>query len=314
MTSTTSDSATVKKRQTRAAHVWAGLASLGVPILLMLLARVLPDRESGIRAVGLMCCFWLFYAFREHIYQLGDLLEKKLRRRVPEHSQESAPATLPAGEDWYRISVNGSVFLAVGVIVVMASKGLETYSSKERIAQLTHDRLLRTGKSTSGYWQSTVADLHTIRFETPAGQQAAEEYYERIFQQLRLQTNAAKSASKIDVDPELVQLVSRHLMVEDQFIQLRQKVMEYLEQQQTPLPADTVDQRMAMMQLLLGILELNPEALEKMSPGPERDFIENGIELEQLRQVQFREIEIMQATLRERYKGMAFPLPAISQQ
>ncbi len=312
MNSTTSNSATVKKRPTRAAHVWAGLASLGVPILLMLLARVLPDRESGIRAVGLMCCFWLFCAFREHIYQLGDLLEKKLLRPVPGHSPESVPAALPAGDDWYRISVNGSVFLAVGVIIVMASKGLETYSSKERIAQFTHDRLLRMSKSTSGYWQSTVANLHTVRFETPSGQEPAEKYYDRMFQQLRLQTDAAKSASTVDVDPELLQLVTGHLRVDDQVLQWRQKLNEFMQQHQIPAPTDTVDQRMAMTQLLLGMLQLNPEALEKMPAGPERDLIEKGLELEQLQQEQFREIEIMQAVLRERYKGVAFPLPAIN--
>lgn len=312
MTSTTSDSVTVKKRPTRAAHVWAGLASLGVPILLMLLARVLLDRESGIRAVGLMCCCWLFYAFREHIYQLGDLLEKKLLRSVPEHSRESVPAALPAGDDWYRMSVNGSVFLAVGVIVVMASKGLETYSNKERIAQFTHDRLVRMGQSTSGYWQSTVANLHTVRFETPSGLEPAEKYYDRMFQELRLQTDAAKSASTVDVDPELFQLVTGHLRVDNQVLQWRQKLNEFMQQNQIPAPTDTVDQRMAMTQLLLGMLQLNSEALKKMPAGPERDLIEKGLELEQLQQEQFREIEIMQAVLRERYKGVAFPLPAIN--
>lgn len=171
---------------------------------------------------------------------------------------------------------------------------------------------LRKQEATLQYWNIAVANLHAVRFEPPSGRESAEKYYEHMFQQLRLQTDAARSASTANVDPELVQMVTRHLTVEDQFLQLRQKLDEIMRDQQIPAPKDTVDQRMAMTQSLLGILQAHPDVLEKMPPGPERDWIEKGLELEHLRQVQFREIEIMQAVLRERYKGITFPLPTIS--
>ena len=168
-------------------------------------------------------------------------------------------------------------------------------------------------QATATYWQTAVANLHAIRFEPPTGQEPAEKYYERMFQQLRSLTNAAKSAPTTNVDADLVQMAVRHLAVEDQCLELKVKMDKLMQQERLPSPRDSVDQRMQLTQVILNLLATNPEAVEALPAGPERDLVEKSLELEQTRQEQYREIEIMQATLQERYKGTAFPLPTINQ-
>ena len=133
-----------------------------------------------------------------------------------------------------------------------------------------------------------------------------------MFQQLRSLTKTVRSASTSNVDPELVQIATRHLAVDEQYLELKVKMDSLMQQERLPSPKDSVDQRMELTQVILNLLATNPEAVEALPAGPERDLVEKGLELEQTRQEQFREIEIMQATLQERYKGTAFPLPTIN--
>jgi hypothetical protein len=168
-------------------------------------------------------------------------------------------------------------------------------------------------QATATYWQTAVANLHAIRFEPPAGQEPAEQYYERMFQQLRSLTNAARSAPTTNVDADLVQMAVRHLAVEEQCLELKVKMDKLMQQERLPSLKDSVDQRMELSQVILNLLATNPEAVEALPAGPEHDLVEKSLELEQTRQEQYREIEIMQATLQERYKGTAFLLPTISQ-
>lgn len=168
-------------------------------------------------------------------------------------------------------------------------------------------------QATATYWQTAVANLHAIRFETPTGQESFEKYQERMFQQLRSLTSTARSTSTANVDAELVQMAARHLAVDEQYLELKVKMDKLMQQERLPLPKDSVDQRMELTQVILNLLATNPEAVEALPAGPERDLVEKGLELEQTRQEQYREIEIMQATLQERYKGTAFPLPTINQ-
>ena len=167
-------------------------------------------------------------------------------------------------------------------------------------------------QATATYWQTAVANLHAIRFETPTGQESFEKYQERMFQQLRSLTKTARSASTANVDPELVQMATRHLAVDEQYLELKVKMDSLMQQERLPSPKDSVDQRMELTQVILNLLATDPKAVEAMPAGPERDLVEKGLELEQTRLEQFREIEIMQATLQERYKGTAFPLPTIN--
>lgn len=167
-------------------------------------------------------------------------------------------------------------------------------------------------QATATYWQTAVANFHTIRFETPTGQESFEKYQERMFQQLRSLTSTARSTSTANVDAELVQMAARHLAVDEQYLELKVKMDKLMQQERLPLPKDSVDQRMELTQVILNLLATDPKAVEALPAGPERDLVEKGLELEQTRQEQFREIEIMQATLQERYKGTAFPLPTIN--
>lgn len=170
---------------------------------------------------------------------------------------------------------------------------------------------LQRRQATLTYWQSTVSSLHVIRFHTPSGQEPAEKYFERMFQQMRQLTSGARAMSTVNVDPDLVTMVGRHLAFEEQILQLKQEVDELMKNEKMQTLTDTVEQRMAITRLLLGTLEANPEVLKNLPPGPERDLFEKALDTEHKRLEQFREIEIMQAILQERYKGTAFPLPAI---
>ncbi len=305
------DKASIKKRQARAVHVCVGVATLCSPIMMVLSVSVLPDKNFGMLTIAGICIYWLFYAFRDHVYQLGDLLEKKLGRSVPEDVQELAAVSNTDALHWPSVSVNVSVLMAVCFLTAIVARGIQTPSDNEKQKQIT--AYIQKSQATVVYWQTAVGKLHAIRFQTPAGQEPAEQYYEHVAEQLRVGGNAAKSVSTVNVDPELTRMVNNHLAVDNEFLELRQKLNEFMQQQHIPIPTDTVDQRMKTAQLLVGIVQANPEVVEKIPSGPERDLIEKGLVLEQLRQVQLREIEIMQAVLQERYKGVPFPLPVINQ-
>ncbi len=180
------------------------------------------------------------------------------------------------------------------------------------VSPVVFQERLRQRDATLRYWNTTVAALHVVRFSTPSGQEPAEKYYERMFQQLRIQTSAAKSASTTDVAPELLQMVAKHLAIDDQLLELQQKQKDLIRGQENSSATDTVDQRLAMAQLLLGVFQTNPDALKNVPPGSVRSLVEQALVLEELQQERFREIEIMRAVLQERYIGTEFPLPAIS--
>lgn len=168
-------------------------------------------------------------------------------------------------------------------------------------------------QATATYWQTAVANLHAIRFETPTGQESFEKYQERMFQQLRSLTSTARSAPTTNVDPELAQMATRHLAVDEQYLELKKQADALIQRLHISSPTTTVEQATELTNVFLNLMATSPEAIDKLPAGPERDLLEKGLELEQTRQEQFREIEIMQATLQERYKGTAFPLPTISQ-
>lgn len=168
-------------------------------------------------------------------------------------------------------------------------------------------------QATATYWQTAVANLHAIRFETPSGQESFDKYKERMFQQLRSLTSTARSTSTANVDPELVQMATRHLAVDEQYLELKKQADALIQRLHISSPTTTVEQAVELTNVFLNLMATSPEAIDKLPAGPERDLVEKVLELEQTRQEQFREIEIMQATLQERYKGTAFPLPTISQ-
>lgn len=172
---------------------------------------------------------------------------------------------------------------------------------------------LSARRATLGYWQTAVANLHVTRFQAPAGQEPAEEYYRRLRQELKQLTAAARSAPTSQVDADLVRLVTRHLELDDLLLQFMEQVAEYMKDQQLPAPTDTFDQRMQLTKKIHQAVELQPEIMEKLPEGPVREFLETGIRLESLQEDQFHEIEVMQAVLQERYRGLSFPLPTLTE-
>lgn len=168
-------------------------------------------------------------------------------------------------------------------------------------------------QASATYWQTAVANLHAIRFEAPSGEESFKKYQERMFQQLRSLTNTARSTSTANVDAELIQMATRHLAVDEQYLELKKQADALIQRLHISSPTTTVEQAMELTNVFLNLMATSPEAIDKLPAGPERDLVEKVLELEQTRQEQFREIEIMQATLQERYKGTAFLLPTISQ-
>lgn len=308
-----SNIAAAEKRETRAAHVLAGFAAIGLLILLNVSIHFVLDHETGVRVVGWIGFVWLLLAIREQIYQLGDLMEQRFGRFGSPSSSDSTSVKKPAREDWPAIGVYVAAILMLRMLLEIAPQGIKPWetSSQTQMEQQSPDSQSHSRQATLGYWQATVASLHHLRFDTPTGEEPAEQYYERTFQQLRQQVAAARAAATNNVDTDLVQLGTGHLLVDNQCLEIKEKLDVYMQEQQLPTPTDTIDQRMNLARLLFGTVELNPQVLADLPPGPERDWLEQGLELEQRRQEMFREIEIMQAVLQERYRGTAFPLPAI---
>jgi hypothetical protein len=266
--------------------------------------------------IWLICCLAVFLS----VWWVGNKLEQRFEPHPPAKAKSSG--LLQELKEIVSTKVSLPVVIVIGALSGWGPRrqqpGPPLRNMIDAEEQMSWPRpkvlqgRLQQQEATLRYWNTTVANLHAVRFETPSGQEPAEKYYERMFRQLRLQTEAARSASTANVDPELVQMVTRHLTDEDQILQLKQELDELMREQQIPFPSDTVDERMGVFRLLQGILEASPEVLEKMPPGPVRDWIEKGLVFEVLRQQQFRDIEIKQAVLQERYKGVAFPLPEMS--
>lgn len=323
-----SEAIPTEKRRTCAAHVLASIAAFLGAILLIVAVRSVADVEQVQRFVGVIGLIWLFLAFAEHNRQLGDRLEKRLGRGRDAVQTPASRSKNPDHIDWLTVTAWTFTFMTFAIVYGLARLGFDVprpqsrkseprmYSTAEvdDVRKIIGAQSAKIGNASQQYWQTAVANLHSIRFETPSGQESAEVFYERMVAQLRQLIDAARSASTVNVDSELVQMVTRHLAIEDQFLQMKQKLDEFMKREKLPALKDTVDQRMAITQLFLGTVQDNSQILKNLPPGPERDFLEYGLQFEQKRLEQMHEVEIMQAVLQERYKGVGFPLPAIAQQ
>jgi len=171
----------------------------------------------------------------------------------------------------------------------------------------------RQRDATRTYWQIAVADLHKLRFDTPAGDESTDIYYQRLFEELRQATMRARMASTNDVAPDLVAMVQRHLAVEDRWLQAKLKMEELSKQAGIPTTGnDTVRKRFTRGAAITEALTEDPTLLEAIPAGEGRSLIGEMVALENLRPEQFREIDIMQAVLQERYRDTGFPLPEIN--
>ena len=160
------------------------------------------------------------------------------------------------------------------------------------------------------YWNSTVARMHTIRFDLSIDDQvsAANHSRQRIAN-LRAGLTEATSAPTDKVDVELVQMVRRHLQIDRQMLGLSNELVEWWEQngkiggdKSALKTAETFEQFM---------LNARGEEIAKL-PTVIQSYIKRYEAIDELYDQALREVLVMQITLRERYKPKAFSLPAIA--
>lgn len=312
----------------RPGRPWLGSAALlsgGVLIIVVLLMgrAVMLWWKGDVNVLGetFAICLFLVFGLAAFLsfWWVGNKIEQRFRPSPP--AQPESPGILQE----LKGCLTGSLSLPV-VIAIVAMSGRGPQQNKpgppfhkgsdkdKQIIWMSPEALqkrIQQQEATLRYWNIAVTNLHSVRFQTPSGQESAEKYYERMFQQLRQLTEAAKQASTVNVDVDLVEMVTRHLTIEDEFLQLKHQLDELMKKEKLATPTDTVDQRMALTELFVGSIQANPDVLAKMPPGPVREWLEKELRVEEQRQEQHREIEVMQAVLQERYKGTTFPLPKI---
>ncbi len=312
----------------RPGRPWLGSATLlsgGVLIIVVLLIgrAVVLCWKGDVNVLGetFAICLFLMFGLAAFLsfWWVANKIEQRFRPSPP--AQPESPGILHE----LRGCLIGSVSLPV-VFAILALSGWRPQRQQQvppvhggadkdkRIIWASPEvskKRAQQQEATLRYWNIAVTNLHAVRFQTPSGQEPAEKYYERMFQQLRQLTEAAKQASTVNVDVDLVQMVTRHLTIEDEVLQLKHQLDELMKNEKLATPTDTVDQRMALTELFVGSIQANPDVLAKMPPGPVREWLKKGLRVEEQRQEQHREIEVMQAVLQERYKGTTFPLPTI---
>ncbi len=166
-------------------------------------------------------------------------------------------------------------------------------------------------QATATYWQTAVASLHALRFGTPSDTESTRGLFERTSRELQHQVEQVRATSTSNVDAELVALVQRHLEVDDRMLTILAQIPALMKAYQAEWGTDSAAQSAVQWQDIQAKLVAQPELWEKLPPEGQQIF-NDIVELEHQQQEQFREIELMQAVLKERYKGLAFPLPSIT--
>lgn len=323
MSQANSESAVVPQNNPEEGRRWlgsAGLLSSGVVIIVILLmgrAVVLWWKgDSSTFGETFSICLFLVFGLATFLsfWWIANQVERRFQSYFP---AKKAPQGILT-------ELRGLLFGSLSLPVVFAIIAVSNRGPQQQL-RVAPRRELSTEKHVLSmepgvqqrrdanlhYWKLTVADLHLIRFQTPSGQEAAEKYYEQMIQQLQQLTEVAKRTSTVNVDADLVQMAARHVAIEDELIQMKGQLDEFMKNEKLKRPEDTLDQRTAMSQLLLGSIQEDPNLIEKLPAGPIREWIKKGLRVEEQRQQQFRDIELMQAVLQERYRGTSFPLPTV---
>lgn len=163
--------------------------------------------------------------------------------------------------------------------------------------------------ATAAYWQVAVAGLHQYRFIAPTGDEPASQYYERLFTNLLAAVDRANALPTQNVDTELVAMVKRHLDLDDDILAAVSHVWTMMEEQGIPKDLTPIGEQFDTTRKVFADLATDESAFWQNADEESRRLIASLIELEERRLEQLHEIEIMQATLKERYKGQPFALP-----
>jgi hypothetical protein len=171
-------------------------------------------------------------------------------------------------------------------------------------------RYVQQRQATAAYWQTAVASLHTLRFGTPSDTESTQGLFERISRKLQQQVEQARAASTTNVDAELIAMVRRHLELDDRMLKILAQIPGLMKAYQVNWGTESAAQSAVQWQEIQAKLVAQPELWEKLPPEGQQ-IVHDVVALEQQQQEQFREIELMQAVLQERYKGVSFPLPPL---
>lgn len=243
-------------------------------------ARVLPEPHSKSEEVWIYC--------RAIIMNIiGAVIGMGIFRYIQQEDQQDQLLRNPARFPSQRVSSENS-----------------TTSINQNYEQAQRRELTRL------YWQAAVANLHVLRFTTPTGEQSAAEYMKEYFDELDARVHLAKATSTHHVEPDLLQMAQRHLALDEQCLQLKPQ-LEQLQGQSKKSADTTLDEGNSAWLFARTLLQLDPELLNKILAGPERELVKKVLEIEEQREGQLREIEIMQAVLRERLPGTPFSLPSL---
>lgn len=181
----------------------------------------------------------------------------------------------------------------------------------QRLDLATKEQRQKKFNATFAYWMTAVSNLHVTRFQIPTGNEPTDQVFAKRFAELERLVNLAKFAPIADVDQDLMEMVKRHLTIEDQLLDWKNRAEDWMKREGFPSDKTPIGERMAETQKMLAALFTDPSLLDRIPEGEFKILAEQMLELEELRLEVYREIEIMQAVLQERYPGTKFPLPDI---
>jgi hypothetical protein len=104
-------------------------------------------------------------------------------------------------------------------------------------------------------------------------------------------------------------MVKRHLDLDDDILAAVSHVWTMMEEQGIPKDLTPIGEQFDTTRKVFADLAIDESAFWQNADEESRRLIASLIELEERRLEQLHEIEIMQATLKERYKGQPFALP-----
>lgn len=163
--------------------------------------------------------------------------------------------------------------------------------------------------NSANYWNTTVVALFAFRYQMASGSEPANEYMRRRIQEYQAAYQKAVDVPTIGVDADLVTMVRRHLMTDQGHLHLIHRLNEYMARKGAPADVAPIEQRTVEWLNLVARIKADPSVVDKLPEGPERAILRDTLAIMTEVSDQFREIEIMQAVLQERYPGTLFPLP-----
>jgi len=184
---------------------------------------------------------------------------------------------------------------------------------------LLTDTQVLNGQATENYWKVAVADLHRSRFSNLFIEDQNEQagiYFDRILvdMKFRLQdaqyaTNPPVVAFVAGIDGDLMEMSKRHLDYDLEYMKILGELLELYKTIGVPKDTESIGLRKEQgVDFMLRAID-DPSFLDQISDDKVRSLLQRAVELEDLKLGQYREIEIMQARMQERFKENNFPLP-----